>query len=1183
MAELRMTPSQLLAVERPGGPILVSAAAGSGKTRVLVERLMHRICSSDEECSVDDFLIITFTKKAAAELRTRIARELAERLAVDPTNPHLQKQQSRVYLAQISTIHSFCSELIREYAYLLDVPADFRMIEQTDAEALRRQLAEGLLQDSYDFIEADPELKILVDGLGAGRDDHRIPDLLLTVYHTSQCHIDPAGWMRDCLRSLRAEGVTDAGETPWGAWLMDSFRSQTESQLTELRAAEDMILRTDALAAYLPVIRSTAEVLQRLSGLEHWDELAAEASHGVQFDRMPPVKNCPEPELQARIKLIRADAVDKTRERMEAFYAPSEEVLADLAQTSASMSSLFSLCREFSRRYDEEKRRRHVLDFNDLEHLALKLLLEEDGFRPSSVAKEVSQRFKEIMVDEYQDTNQVQDTIFQAVSREDRNLFMVGDVKQSIYRFRLADPRIFLTKYAEYADSSCVGPTDCQKILLSKNFRSEEPILDACNAVFSQCMSPKVGDLAYTQAEALQADVKQPPLPGPLVELHCLSTHAGDEESPEKNRAEAAFAAERIHNLLAEKTLIRDGDSLRPVEPKDIVILLRSPKSSAAFFQQALQERQIAARTDSGESILDTAEVETLINLLRVLDNAHQDIPLAGVLMSPLFAMPPDELAAARKGRRDMDLYDALTLYAQQSPSAGKFLQTLHILRQAAAELPLHLLLEEIQTVTRVEDVYSVMPGGEAKRDNLRSFHELAATFGEGGRKSLHAFLTYVDTLKEEKAVPVRAARGNAVTVMSIHKSKGLEFPVVLLCGLSKRFNTDDLKAQILFHRDLGVGCDVYSEKMHTRYASIAKLAIADRTGAENRSEEMRVLYVAMTRPQCRLIMVYCGDNLNKRLTDYAMRLTPQTAGLLASRASCLGDWILQTAMLRTEAGELHAVGGRPDGVCVSRIPWRICYHDVSETVLSSPLPTMTEDSLLTQPKESRLDGFDFRYPHSQASQIPAKITATQLKGRRLDEEADDGRARPTVSGSGWRRPMLQQQEKPLTPAQRGTAVHQAMQFLDFRRVSSLEQIREQLSQMVDNAFLTAKQAEAVAPEKLYAVFKGPLGEMIQGAQQVIREFKFSILVDADTYFPGAGTEKILLQGVTDCCLISHGALTVVDFKTDRVSPGGEAKAALTYKPQLDAYSLALERIYCLPVRRKVLYFFATDTLVDVE
>ena len=1182
MADLQMTTAQRQAVERPGGPILVSAAAGSGKTRVLVERLMHRICSSEEECNVDDFLIITFTKKAAAELRSRIAGDLAERLAAQPDNPHLQRQQSRVYLAKISTVHSFCSDLVREYAYQLDVPADFRMIEQNDADTLRRQLAESLLQDSYALIEQDTELKSLVDGLGAGRDDHRIPELLLDVYNTAQCHIFPDRWMEDCLAQLRCEDITDAGKTPWGEALIESYRSEMRDHLAELEQLLDIVRCTQSVSDYVPVLVSTAETLRNLISLQSWDQFAAQKVSGISYDRMPTVKNCADPELQARIKAVRAAAVDDSRERLQMFYADSKEVLRDLVGSAESLGALFSLCGEFSRRYAEAKRTQHVLDFNDLEHLALRLLIDHDGVSPSAVAREISTRFKEIMVDEYQDTNMVQDTIFQAVSREGRNLFMVGDVKQSIYRFRLADPRIFLGKYAEYADSDTVGPRDCQKILLSRNFRSEAPILDAANAVFSQCMTRKVGDLDYTEAEALQPNPKEPPLPQPLVELHCLSTHCEDEESPEKNRAEAAFAAGRIRQLLEEKTPIRDGSSFRPVEPKDIVILLRSPRNTAGFFKDALEAAGIPCATDSGQSILDTVEVESLVNLLRVLDNIHQDIPLTGVLLSPVFALPADELAAARRGRAKMDLYDALCLSAEHSPAVARSLEILHALRSDAAELPLHLLLERIQTLTRMEYVFSVMDGGQSRLLNLQSFYELAAGFSEGGKKSLHSFLSYVDSLKVDGAAPAQAARGNAVAIMSIHKSKGLEFPVVLLCGLSKEFNKEDQKRQIVFHRDLGVGSNVYSPALHTRFASAAKLAISLRTKEENRSEEMRVLYVAMTRPQCMLIMVYCGDKLKSKLNQLALRLTPETAHMLAAKVTGIGDWVLQTAMLRSEAGELHAVGGRPEGVSVSGIPWLIRYHDVSQGVPQTayrPNEPTAEDS---KEPELKLQGLGFRYAYPRAVQIPAKITATQLKGRQLDTEADDGLVRQP-SSPAWRGPLLLQENKPLTPAQKGTAVHQAMQYLDFAKANSVEEIQTQLEKMVEDQFLSAKQAEAVAPEKLFAVFTGPLGALIRSAEKVIREFKFSVLVDACAYYPGVEGEKILLQGVTDCCLISNGQITVVDFKTDRIRPGGEEKAAQGYRPQLDAYSLALQRIFDLPVCRKLLYFFATDTLTEVE
>ena len=1176
-----LTAAQRAAVQNPGGPILVAAAAGSGKTKVIVERLMNQILRSDRECSINDFLIITFTKKAAAELRARIARELAARLAEDPENRHLQKQQSRVYLTQISTVHAFCSEMIREFSYELDVPADFRMLEQTEAELLQIQILEDLLEERYEDIASDAALRQLVDGLGAGRDDRRILSLILGVYTTTQLYPDPDAWLSKCEASLDTSKLDGAEQTLWGRYILDHLRGCAKDQADALDQISAELGMNETLAKYCPVFAANADGLRALARCERWDEALAAFPAAADFGRLPPIKSCDDPALQSRAKAIREQAKTRIRKWGEELRGPSAEMLSDLAESAVTLNALFQLTREFSRRFAAEKHRIHALDFSDLEHYALKLLLEPDGVTPTQAARRIGDRFREIMVDEYQDTNQVQDAIFRALSTEGKNRFMVGDVKQSIYRFRLADPAVFLKKYEAYPNAASADPAGRQRILLSHNFRSGEAVLEAVNAVFGLCMSPQLGGLEYGPSEALRPGRPMPPLPQTQVELHCLSTaqEAEDAETPEKNRAEASFAARRIRALLEDGTLVRDGELTRPVEPRDIVILLRSPKNVAETYLDALHRLGIPASSDTGEDLLNASEIQALLCLLRVLDNAHQDIPLTGALLSPILGIPAAVLAHTRI-RSDSDLWDALADSASAEPALSEALATIERLRLLSRDLPLPTLLEKLQQAVDLEAVYGAMEDGDARIRRLRSFFELASAFSEGGQKSLHQFLHYVDSLQERGGIPTTQPGGNAVSVMSVHKSKGLEFPVVLLCGLSRRFNLDDLKEPVLFHSELGAGCSVFDSATRIRYHSIARAAIARQTRLDNLSEELRILYVAMTRARDMLIMSCCGENLRGRLQDLAIQLTPETAKQLAADATCPGDWVLMTALLRTEAGAIHAAAGKPETCSVSEHPWRICWEALSP---EASTPKEEAHSLrlpgAVSPDAVR-ESLAFRYPHTAAQTIPSKLTATQLKGRALDREADDGA--PRQENVQLRRPYLMQAEKALTPAQKGTAVHQAMQYLDFSSVDSAEAIQAQLRRMVEEDFLTAAQAEAVDPEKLLRVFRGPLGDMIRGADRVLREFKFSVLSPAQTWYPDCEGEKILLQGVTDCCLFSDGGITVVDFKTDRIRPGAETEAGEKYRPQLEAYAAALSRIFQLPVRKKILYFFASDTMTEL-
>ena len=1179
--DAKLTQSQSWAVKSPGGPILVSAAAGSGKTMVLVSRLLDQILDPELSRDVDEFLIITFTKKAASELRARIARELSARLAEQPENKHLQRQLGRVYLARISTVHAFCAELLREFALDLDLPVDFRVAEESECREIRAQCLRRLLDERYGKIADDPPLRTLVDGLGAGRDDRQIERLIEGVYDTSQCRLYPERWIKSCAKTMDTDLYPTAQDTPWGAYLIGRLQAVLRQRHKELSALLPKLELTEGMAPYAGACCAAMEAIASLGACDTWDEIVSARDRGWGFPRLPGVRNCPAPELQTRFKALRSDAQEEIRGELARFYGTSAEVLSDLGQTGLAMQGLFSLVSDFTLRYAAEKRQLHVMDFSDLEHGAVRLLLRPSDGAPTETAHALSQRFAEIMVDEYQDTNEVQDSIFRALSRGEENLVLVGDVKQSIYRFRMAEPRIFLEKYHNYPLYT-PGLTGKQKILLSENFRSGPEILEAANAVFSACMSPRVGDLAYTEQEALRQGMPMAQLPDPAVELWCLSTHQeGDEDTPEKARAEAAFVAGRLRELLDRGAPVREGDTLRPVKPGDVVILLRSVRAAAGIYQEALAREGIACVSDLGQSIFESEELQTLESLLRLIDNAHQDIPLASVLLSPLFGVDADRLARARLVGGKLDLYDAVCLAAAEDAVLARFLTVLSELRDAAELLPLHGLYELVLEKTGLAAIYGSMAGGSVRLARLRQFLEILTAFEEGGTRSLHQFLDHLDSLKEDGVSLPQQQNDQAVTLMSIHKSKGLEFPVVVLADLSHRFNLEDVQNPVQFHKTLGAACNVYDPLTHTRFPSIGKHAINAQLREESISEEMRILYVAMTRAKDRLIMSYCAEHLDKKLTDLTARLQNPVPPALAASAKCMGDWVLMAALCRTEAGELFAVGGYPDCAAVQARAWQIRYVRVSpqaSAAAAAPAPRAGDEV-----DPDRLEAaLRFTYPFGAVTTLPAKLTATQLKGRSLDQEADDGRTAPLPLAFRPRLPRLMEQEQPLTPAQRGTAMHLAMQYLDFSKTGSVEALECELQRLRLDNYLTPAQADAVDAKKLFAIFSGPIGQAIRAADRVIREFKFSILVDAKTYYPQAGDEQVLLQGVTDCCLFQNGKLTVIDFKTDRVRPGEEAKAAARYQGQLDAYSLALSRIFETPVEKKLLYFFATDAIVAV-
>ena len=1178
MAGETLTAAQKAAVENRGGPLLVSAAAGSGKTKVLVDRLLGYLTDEKDPANIDDFLIITYTKAAASELRAKIASKLTERMAQEPGNRHLQRQMQRLYLSKISTVHSFCSDLLREYAFYLELPGDVRVAEESECRTYRDSAMQAVLEEAYSRIQDSPALQSFVDTQGFGRSDKAVPQLVEQVYDSARCHIRPEQWMQQCVEQAGAKKVEDASETVWGAYLIERLHSYLDSQIESLTLALHLARTQEDLGPkYGPVLEQNRKQLEDLRACNTWQEIYE--NQITSFGRIPALRKVLDADCAERVKALRAAACDGVRKYQEPFCAPSRKILEDLEQTALAVEGLMELVSAFAKRYAWEKERHRVLDFGDLEHKTLELLLGKSLSGPTRIAAEVADRFREVMVDEYQDTNEVQDQIFSVLTRQRGNCFMVGDVKQSIYRFRLADPGIFLDKYNHYADYDKARPGEGRKILLSQNFRSGREVLSAANDVFAQTMCPQVGGLYYGEAEALRPGLPREDLPQTAVEFHCLEVQKG----AGKDETEARYVAKRIARLIEEKAMIREGESFRPVTPGDIVILLRSPGNTAQTYVEALQARGIPASTDAGESILDTGEINILWDLLRVVDNPLQDISLHSVLASPIFGFSADQLGALRADHREGCLYDCLCHGAEAGDrKAAEFVQTLQELRQTARLETLARLLEEIYRRTRMEAVFNAMENGACRRRNLEQFYEIAAAFEQGGHRDLSQFLEHLESLREKGLKSQEGGKTQCVTILSIHKSKGLEYPVVVLSNLSGRFSQEDKKPNLLVDSALGIGCSVLDRENRCRYPSLAKTAISCRIDEENTSEELRVLYVAMTRAKDMLIMTYADKYAGSKLKKMAPRLQPENRYLLAREAGCLGHWVLMTAMGRTEAGQLFEQGGYPMEPKVSDIPWKIYWREVgqeepvSEAVQEEETaPAFTADLLSKAlPKE---------YDHKAASLAPSKVTATELKGRELDQEAAEG-AYQAVSGRTrrWQMPNFSPQ-KAMDSRSFGVATHLAMQFIRYECCNTAENVEEELNRLVERAFLTPEQGKTVNRKWILDFFATPLGKRLSSGQEVLREFKFSVLEDGTLLSPDLAGEQLLLQGVVDCCLMEEDGMTILDFKTDRVRPGGEPVMAQRYAPQLLAYGKALGKIFKKPVKKLLLYFFQTGTLQEVE
>lgn len=1164
MAE-KLTPQQKQAVENRGGKLLVSAAAGSGKTKVLVDRLMRYLRDPVDPANLDEFLIITYTKAAASELRGKIVAKLTEAISAEPENRHLQRQMQRVFLTKISTVHGFCGDILREYAYKLDLSGDFRVADENECREIRENVLSELLDRAYESADENPEFRAFVDTQGLGRTDALVSEIVLKVYDSARCHLDPEKWLDDCLSAVDTEALTDAGETVWGRYLMEDLFSYLDSQIHALQQCALLAEQADNMEKPGINLRDTIYQLQRLRNCETWDEIAA--NRQIDFGRLTFPRKGVDEELAEKIKACRNHCKKGIEKYLRCFSDGSGQVLRDLAQSAAGAKGLANLVRQFGREYARAKASRRVLDFGDLEHKALDLLLGVRRSGPTAAANEIALRFREVMVDEYQDSNSVQDAIFSALTEKKQNCFMVGDVKQSIYQFRLADPGIFLDKYRRYLPAHEAEPGCGRKVLLSANFRSGGEIVEAVNDVFQACMSDTVGGLAYGEEEALREGIPHFPLPDPAVELY------GIEVREDTYGEESAFVAQRIEQMLRSGTQIRDGEKLRPVRPEDIVILLRSPGSVGFRFQQALESRGIRCASGGGTDLLKTREIGTLRCILQVIANPRQDIPLIGALASPVFGFSADDLAYFRGKQKKGSVYDALVLDLRQK--SQEFLKILSLLRREARMSTIAQLIEKIFVLTGMDSIYGAMDGGAARRENLQTFYQLAADYEATSRRELSQFLEYLDSQEEKGLITTGDSGGGCVTIMSIHKSKGLEFPVVFLSGLSREFNREGLRAQVLCDQKLGLGLSVADTENRVRYPAISKRAIMSKTAAESLSEEMRVLYVAMTRARDRLVMTYAAKTLQADLQDIALRSDISGRELMTRDVVCPGEWILYSAMSRREAGAFHSLGGRPAETTMGSYPWKIQVVEAPE-VGTATQNIQPEQERISDGVRQRLEkGLVFRYAHEAATRVPSKQTATQRKGRIKDQEAAEQTEEPKTAHRSWRKPAFAT-DKTQGKAY-GNAIHGAMQYLRYDCCGSRSEIRAEIQRLVEQGFLTEEQGTLVNVEKIYRFFQWEIGKKLRQGTPYLREFKFSILDDGSHYAEGLEEEQVLLQGVVDCALLEEQGITVVDFKTDYVTEETLPELLERYRDQVETYAHALSRIYQKPVTARYLYLFHLD------
>ncbi|SDY90714.1 DNA helicase/exodeoxyribonuclease V, subunit A [Evansella caseinilytica] len=1219
------TDDQWKAIDAAGNNILVAAAAGSGKTAVLVERIIRKIVSADNPVDVDRLLIVTFTNAAAAEMKNRIGEAIEKELKNNPSSLHLRRQLLLLNRANISTLHAFCMKVIRQYYYEVQVDPNFRILDDTEGELIREEIVDELFEEEYGK-ENNQAFFDVVDKYSGDRSDDALRTLLRRLYDFSRSHPAPALWLDSIADTYDISDAEKLEQLPWTADLLRDVRLQLAGALSWLEKALAATKEPGGPAKYGENLDEDIDYVRRLTEANEWKELYQAFQTGG-FGRLKTIsKKEPVDEgLKERVKSLREQAKKQVETiRTELFNKEPELFLEEVKEMAPTVSTIVRLVNEFSSRYWSAKLEKAAVDFNDLEHLCLTILGSMDGttkqWGPSRAAKEFQEHFAEVLVDEYQDTNLVQETILSLLTKGN-NRFMVGDVKQSIYRFRLAEPSLFLTKYKTYRKA---GEGAGWRIDLAKNFRSRSEILDATNFIFRQIMDEavgeivydtdaelKLGNLDYPEQEEMEAVVAVINKGTPLQIQEPGDEQTGLEEDLETSQLEARYLIQEIKKLINAKHPVYDKKLkvLRPITYRDIVILMRSMPWAATIMDECKQEG-IPVYADLSTGYFEAVEIQVMMSLLKAIDNPYQDIPIAAVLRSPLYRFDEQQLAHIRIMDRHGSYYEALKTTAEASPDeqirekVKDFLRKLAKWRTKARSGALSELIWELYRETGYFDYVGGLSGGKQRQANLRAFYDRARAYESTSFRGLFRFLRFVERM-QERGDDLGTARAlgeqeDVVRIMTIHKSKGLEFPVVFVAGANKRFNTQDLYGSYLLHKDLGFGSKYIDPKLRVAYPSLPQLAIKKRMQLEALAEEMRVLYVALTRAKEKIYLVGTVNEADKTLEKWQeFRSEPQwlLPAVDRQKGTSYFDWI-GPAVFRHRSSEWLGENG-------TSFRFAAVKNDPSKWKLQIvERETLQEEEKAAQVKEEELElcirelrpvpissdkqqavkqRLEWVYPFMDATVHRSKQTVSELKREMTDEYSEKLFHAGFHSASADRPKFLQ--ETSLTAAEQGTILHTVMQHVALTDAPTKESILRKIDLMVENELLLKEQAEAVDTDSIVRFFSSNLGERLLKARWVEREVPFSLAVAASTAYASWGQaeeETALVQGVIDCVFADEtGRIVLLDYKTDAIAgrfPGGfeEAKSVMKerYEIQLQLYLQALETIWKQPVQEAHLYFF---------
>ena len=1172
------TPQQQNAIDIQGKSLLVAAAAGSGKTAVLVERIIQMISRDADPVDLDQLLVVTFTSAAASEMKERIGAAIQKKLQENPASEHLYRQSLLLQKAQITTLHSFCLELVRQNFFRLGLDPQLKIADETENQLLLAEALDEVLEASYSDTEQLETFTALTDQYG-GREDEQLRDVLLRLYHMAQSMAQPRLWLAQ---------LTDTTGVDWlGLAAQDVTRQLTavrQSLVKAIRLADG----NDGLAAY----RSHMEQeynwsCQLLEALEQgWDTLARRLEENG-FTRLPATrKGTFDADTKEQVTAYRDAAKKQLEDVRKAYFSrPRETLLEELAAQAPTRQLLCRLVLELMDRFQQKKAEKGLMDFHDMEHYCFALLYDTEGqtLVPTDLARSLKQQYHEVMVDEYQDINDLQEAILQAVSRQD-NLFMVGDIKQSIYGFRMANPRLFAGKYAAFPPG---GDAVCQRLDLNRNFRCRQSVVEGVNQVFARLMDGRDGELLYDDAAALVYGAGYPPLPedqdAACQQLHLLvltapqeDTEADGQEQPlSAMEEEGLLLCRQIQQLMAQKAQVYDKhlQQYRDITWRDMVVLLRSPKAAGTVYARILKEAGIPAAVDTGDGYFSAWEIQVVLSVLHIIDNPLQDLPLVAVLKAPFAAFTEEELARLRMLAPKGYFYQCLEQAAaatdpQTVPEAlqkraAEFLRQLQHWRRLARQLSLSDLIWQIYKETGFYEYTGALRDGLQRQANLRALHQRARAYEQTSFQGVFLFLRFLEQLQQNQAdlEPARILSDseNVVRIMSIHKSKGLEFPVVFVGGLGRRFNMRDTRQEFLLDKDCGLAFPVVDGQLEIRYPTIAQQVIRQKKRQEALEEEKRVLYVAMTRARERLYLIgSCAEPEKRRNID------PQQAG-------CYLDWLLSMEL----AAPLWQVQLIPAGTTMCSTAQPDLARPLRDALLAGT--PLAADQALQQQLDAQLS---WQYPRPEYSTVKAHASVTELK-----QKVQTGQPDADAQFSFDSRPEAVIAREGLTSAERGTLLHLILSRVDLTRPIDLQTVTRLVTELEEKKFIAAGSAEGISLEGIVKFFHGPLGErfLAAPADRRYREMPFLVALDCHALDPAlpAGEKSILVQGIIDCLWQEDdGQWVLVDYKSDRIGPGQTHLILERYGGQIRLYRYAVEQILGQPVKESWFYLVTSGMMI---